>query len=180
MTASVNDAPGLPDILAPNLRVVFCGINPGLTSAALGRHFAGRSNRFWKTLHLAGFTREEIAPENGRLILSEGCGLTTAVARPTARADELSLNEFERAALGLSAKMARYSPKYVAFLGKAAFAAIFERKLVEWGKQDGCLEDRRHGSCLIPAASIVPSAWINWFALTASFALPRSHHDRIF
>ena len=136
MTASVNDAPGLPDILAPNLRVVFCGINPGLTSAALGRHFAGRSNRFWKTLHLAGFTREEIAPENGRLILAEGCGLTTAVARPTARADELSLNEFARAALGLSAKMARYSPKYVAFLGKAAFAAIFERKLVEWGKQD--------------------------------------------
>jgi TDG/mug DNA glycosylase family protein len=70
------------------------------------------------------------------LILAEGCGLTTAVARPTARADELSLNEFERAALSLSAKMARYSPKYVAFLGKAAFAAIFARKLVEWGKQD--------------------------------------------
>jgi len=136
MTASVNKTPDLPDILAPNLRVVFCGINPGLTSAARGQHFAGRSNRFWKTIHLAGFTREEIAPENGRLILAEGYGLTTAVARPTSRADELSLNEFERAAMGLSAKMARYSPKYVAFLGKAAFAAIFARKLVEWGKQD--------------------------------------------
>jgi TDG/mug DNA glycosylase family protein len=127
---------GLRDILAPNLRVVFCGLNPGLTSAVLGQHFAGRSNRFWKTLHLAGFTAEQIAPENSELILAQGCGLTTAVARPTARADELSRDEFERAAAKLSAKMARYSPRYVAFLGKAAFAAIFDRPLVSWGKQD--------------------------------------------
>jgi hypothetical protein len=110
------------------------------------------------------------------LILAYGCGLTTAVERPTSRADELSRAEFARAASGLSAKIARYSPKYVAFLGKAAFATIFDGKLVEWGKQDGCLEDRRHGSCLIPAASIVPLAWINSFALTANFA-PRINHD---
>lgn len=128
--------PGLPDILAPNLRVVFCGINPGLKSAVLGHHFAKRSNRFWKTIHLAGFTPEEIAPEQGELILNSGCGLTTAVARPTARAAELSRDEFGRAASGLSAKIARYSPKYLAFLGKAAFAAIFAMKLVEWGRQD--------------------------------------------
>lgn len=127
---------GLPDILAPNLRVVFCGINPGLTSAALGHHFAGRSNRFWKTIYLAGFTSEEIAPEHGKLILAYGCGLTTAVARPTSRAEELSQDEFARAASGLSAKIARYSPGYVAFLGKAAFAAIFGMKIVEWGRQD--------------------------------------------
>jgi TDG/mug DNA glycosylase family protein len=127
---------GLRDILAPNLRVVFCGLNPGLTSAVLGQHFAGRGNRFWKTLHLAGFTPEQIAPENSGLILAQGCGLTTAVARPTTRADELSRDEFERAAAKLSAKMARYSPRYVAFLGKAAFAAIFARPLVSWGKQD--------------------------------------------
>jgi double-stranded uracil-DNA glycosylase len=130
---------GLPDLLAPNLRVVFCGINPGLSSAVLGHHFARRGNRFWKTIHLAGFTPQEIAPENGELILAYGCGLTTAVERPTSRADELSRAEFARAASGLSAKIARYSPKYVAFLGKAAFAAIFDRKLVEWGKQDALL-----------------------------------------
>jgi double-stranded uracil-DNA glycosylase len=128
--------PGLRDILAPNLRVVFCGLNPGLSSAVLGHHFARRGNRFWKTIHLAGFTSEEIAPENGESILAYGCGLTTAVERPTSRADELSRDEFERAAAGLSAKIARYSPRYVAFLGKAAFAAIFDRQLVSWGKQD--------------------------------------------
>jgi TDG/mug DNA glycosylase family protein len=132
----MNITPGLPDILAPNLRVVFCGLNPGLTSAAQGRHFARRSNRFWKTLHLAGFTKEEISPDHGESILAAGCGLTTAVARPTARADALSQDEFVRAASVLSAKIARYAPKYVAFLGKAAFATIFDRKLVEWGKQD--------------------------------------------
>jgi double-stranded uracil-DNA glycosylase len=131
--------PGLRDILAPNLRVVFCGINPGLKSAVLGHHFAGRSNRFWKTIHLAGFTPEEIAPENGESILSHRCGLTTAVARPTSRADELSRDEFTRAAAALAAKMARYSPGYVAFLGKAAFAAIFDAQLVEWGKQDALI-----------------------------------------
>jgi len=136
LTAPTNIAPGLPDILAPNLRVVFCGINPGLRSAALGHHFAGRGNRFWKTIHLAGFTPEEIAPENGKSILTHRCGLTTAVERPTSRADELSRDEFERAALGLSAKIERYSPSYVAFLGKPAFSAIFDRKIVSWGKQD--------------------------------------------
>lgn len=127
---------GLRDILGPNLRVVFCGLNPGLSSAVVGHHFARRGNRFWKTIHLAGFTREEITPENGELILADGCGLTTAVGRPTSRADELSRDEFEGAAAGLSAKIARYAPKYIAFLGKAAFAAIFDRKLVSWGKQD--------------------------------------------
>jgi TDG/mug DNA glycosylase family protein len=132
----MNVIPGLRDLLAPNLRVVFCGINPGLQSAVLGHHFARRSNRFWKTIHLAGFTPEEIAPENGESILAHGCGLTTAVAIPTARADELSRDDFERAASVLSAKIARYSPHCVAFLGKAACAAIFNMKSVSWGPQD--------------------------------------------
>lgn len=139
LTESTNVTPGLRDILAPNLRVVFCGINPGLRAATLGHHFAGRGNRFWKTIHLAGFTREEIAPENDELVLAYRCGLTTAVARPTSRADELSRDEFEHATFGLSAKIARYLPKYVAFLGKPAFSAIFSRKSVSWGKQDALL-----------------------------------------
>jgi TDG/mug DNA glycosylase family protein len=131
--------PGLRDILAPNLLVVFCGINPGLKSAALGHHFAGRGNRFWKTIYLAGFTREEIVPEHGELILAYRCGLTTAVERPTSRADELSRDDFESAASGLSAKITRYSPNYVAFLGKPAFSAIFGMRLVAWGKQEALL-----------------------------------------
>lgn len=139
MTASTNDISGLRDILAPNLRVVFCGINPGFKSAMVGYHFASRGNRFWKTIHLAGFTLGQIAPENGELILAQGYGLTTAVERPTARADELSRDEFERAASGLATKIAHYSPSYVAFLGKPAFAAIFQKKSVSWGKQDALL-----------------------------------------
>jgi double-stranded uracil-DNA glycosylase len=136
LTASANVTLGLRDILAPNLRVVFCGINPGLSSATLGYHFVRRGNRFWKTIYLAGFTSEQIAPENGESILAYGCGLTTAVERPTSRADELSRDEFERAASGLSAKIAHYAPRCVAFLGKPAFSVIFGRKLVSWGKQD--------------------------------------------
>jgi double-stranded uracil-DNA glycosylase len=136
LTTLMNASHGLQDILAPNLHVVFCGINPGLKSAALGHHFAGRGNRFWKTIHLAGFTSEEIAPENDASVLAHKCGLTTAVERPTSRADQLSRDEFEHAASGLSAKIALYSPRYVAFLGKPAFAAIYGRKWVPWGKQD--------------------------------------------
>jgi TDG/mug DNA glycosylase family protein len=139
LTTLTNASNGLQDILAPNLRVVFCGINPGLKSAAQGHHFAGRGNRFWKTIHLAGFTLEEIVPENDALVLVHKFGLTTAVERPTSRADELARNEFERAASGLSAKIAHYSPGYVAFLGKPAFSAIFSKKLVSWGKQDELL-----------------------------------------
>jgi TDG/mug DNA glycosylase family protein len=129
----------LKDILAPNLSVVFCGINPGLTAAATGHHFAARSNRFWKTIHLSGFTSEQIAPENDASILVYKFGLTTAVARPTSRADELSRDEFKSAASSLSAKITHYSRRYVAFLGKPAFAAIFGRKSVSWGRQDPLL-----------------------------------------
>ena len=139
MTVSAIVAPGLRDILSPDLRVVFCGINPGLKSAIVGRHFANPGNRFWKTIFLAGFTREQISPENGESILNYRCGLTTAVERPTSRADELSRDELERAASGLTAKIARYSPIYVAFLGKPAFSAIFARRSVPWGRQDELL-----------------------------------------
>jgi TDG/mug DNA glycosylase family protein len=130
---------GLRDILAPNLRVVFCGINPGLTSAVRGHHFAGRGNRFWRTIHLSGFTQHEIGPEQDESILAEGCGLTTAVSRPSSRADELSRDEFERASSGLSAKIAYYSPAYVAFLGKSAFSVMFGKRFVSWGRQDDLL-----------------------------------------
>ena len=135
-TDSASVVPGLRDILAPGLRIVFCGINPGLKSAMLGRHFANPRNRFWRAIYLAGFTSERITPENDETILAYGCGLTTAVERPTSRADELARDEFERAASRLSTKIARYAPSYVAFLGKPAFSAIFSRRSVSWGKQD--------------------------------------------
>jgi TDG/mug DNA glycosylase family protein len=126
---------GLPDILAKNLSVIFCGINPGQTAATAGRHFVSRSNRFWRVLHLSGFTPEEITPENDRSILSYGYGLTTAVARPTRRAGDLTRKELALAASVLEKKIASFMPRNVAFLGKAAYAAIVKDPGVQWGRQ---------------------------------------------
>lgn len=126
---------GLEDILAEGLAVVFCGINPGLLAAAQGHHFAGRGNRFWRTLHLAGFTPHNVLPENDRSLLQFGCGLTAVVERPTARADQLSADEFTAAAAGFEQKIACCAPRFVAFLGKAAYAGLSGRKQLQWGLQ---------------------------------------------
>jgi TDG/mug DNA glycosylase family protein len=125
----------LEDIIAPGLKVLFCGINPGLQAAATGHHFAGRSNRFWKVLHGAGFTPTVFAPEEGRRLLEVGCGLTAVVRRPTAGADELGAGEFASAAAPFMATLARYTPWYVAFLGKPAYAALSGLRQVPWGRQ---------------------------------------------
>lgn len=126
---------GLEDILSEHLSVIFCGINPGLLAAAQGHHFAGRGNRFWRTLHLAGFTPQEIQPVNDRTLLQHHCGLTAVVDRPTARADQLSRDEFTAAAAKFEAKITRYAPRYVAFLGKAAYAALSGQREIAWGLQ---------------------------------------------
>jgi double-stranded uracil-DNA glycosylase len=125
----------LPDLLRNDLDVVFCGINPALNSARAGHHFSSPSNRFWGVLHLAGFTPHLIRPENDRTILNYGCGLTTAVERPTVSASELKSYEFHQAAEELERKLLHYVPRNVAFLGKPAFAAIFGKGRVEWGQQ---------------------------------------------
>jgi TDG/mug DNA glycosylase family protein len=125
----------LEDRLAEDLAVVFCGINPGMTAAAQGHHFAGRGNRFWRTLHLAGFTPQEIRPENDRTIVEYHCGLTAVVERPTARADQLSVDEFSAAAAAFEQKIVRYKPRFVAFLGKAAYCALSGQRDVAWGLQ---------------------------------------------
>jgi TDG/mug DNA glycosylase family protein len=125
----------LEDILTKDLAVIFCGINPGLKAAATGHHFMGRSNRFWRTLHLAGFTPHEVQPENDRTILQYQCGLTTVVERPTARADQLSVDEFKAAAASFERKITHYAPQFVAFLGKAAYSALSGQKQIAWGLQ---------------------------------------------
>jgi TDG/mug DNA glycosylase family protein len=129
-------APALADILAPGLDVVFCGINPATTAAVTGRHFASGSNRFWRALHLAGFTPIQISPEHGETILQYGYGLTTAVARPTRQARDLSRSELAQSASGLRGKIESYRPAVLAFLGKPAYAAISGKKDIAWGRQD--------------------------------------------
>ncbi|HVJ52072.1 MAG TPA: G/U mismatch-specific DNA glycosylase [Aliidongia sp.] len=129
----------LPDIIAMRLAVVFCGINPGMSAAEAGHHFVGRSNRFWRVIHLAGFTPAEIRPENDRTILQHRCGLTTVVERPTARAEQVSAEEFLAAAARFEQKITHYAPRFVAFLGKAAYAALSGRREIAWGPQPAAL-----------------------------------------
>ncbi len=126
----------LQDILSENLTIIFCGINPGLKSASDGHHFSGRSNRFWKVLHLAGFTPHEIAPRFDTTILEYGYGLTTAVERATARADQLSKDEFSSSIDHFRSKIEKYKPAYLAFLGKPAYQVFSGKKDVQWGLQD--------------------------------------------
>lgn len=135
MKPSIASTSALPDILAPGLDVIFCGINPGMRAAASGHHFLGRSNRFWKTVHLSGFTPELIDPLDDRNILDHCCGLTTVVERPTVRADEVQRDEFIRSAATLRKKMELLRPRCLAFLGKPAYQAITGKPKVEWGKQ---------------------------------------------
>ena len=130
----------LPDIVAPHLAVLFCGINPGMMAAATGHHFAGRANRFWRVIHLAGFTPQEIRPEDDRLILQHHAGLTSVVKRPTARADQLSPEDFISSAAGFEQKIARYAPRFVAFLGKAAYAGLSGQREVAWGLQPATIK----------------------------------------
>jgi TDG/mug DNA glycosylase family protein len=132
---------GLEDIIANHLNVVFCGINPGKGSAALGLHFANRSNRFWRTLHLAGFTPHEIDPEHGRTLLHYHCGLTTLVERPTASAGELARHEFTQAATGFEQKIHHCAPRFVAFLGKPGYSALSGQREIAWGLQPKLLCD---------------------------------------
>lgn len=125
----------LIDLIAPNLTILFCGINPGLKSSLDGHHFSGRSNRFWKVLHQAGFTPHEIAPVNDKTIVDFGYGLTTAVERATSRADELTKEEFTNSIEVFKTKMNLFRPKYIAFLGKPAYASFSNKKEIIWGAQ---------------------------------------------
>ncbi|WCM23684.1 G/U mismatch-specific DNA glycosylase [Paraburkholderia bryophila] len=133
--ADLDSPVSLPDLLEPGLSLVFCGINPGMRAASTGHHFEGRSNRFWRVLHLAGFTPEQIHPEDDHTLLRYGYGLTTVVPRPTARAADLSRSEMQLAGEAFQRKIEHYAPRYVAFLGKIALSAISGVPNIEWGLQ---------------------------------------------
>jgi TDG/mug DNA glycosylase family protein len=115
--------------------VLFCGINPGLYSAATGHHFARPGNRFWRTLHEAGFTERRLAPAEQRLLLERGLGLTNLVARPTGSAAELSPRELAAGRRRLEAKVRRLRPRAVAVLGLGAYRHAFARPRAGVGLQ---------------------------------------------
>jgi len=125
----------LPDVLASNLRVVFCGINPGLYSGAVGHHFARPGNRFWPTLHASGFTPRLFKPDEQFELLRLSLGLTNIVARTTARADELSANELIEGMKSLEIKVKHYQPKVLAVLGISAYRIAWGLPKAELGLQ---------------------------------------------
>ena len=125
----------LPDVIAPNLRVLFCGINPGLYSAATGHHFARPGNRFWPTLFAAGFTPRLLDATEDRTLLSLGLGITNLVARTTASADTLTRDELKLGAKRLENKLRTYRPQVVAMVGLGAYRVAFEAPTATCGLQ---------------------------------------------
>ncbi|GAA3764556.1 G/U mismatch-specific DNA glycosylase [Plantactinospora mayteni] len=125
----------LPDLIAPDLDVLFCGINPGLYSAATGWHFARPGNRFWPALHRGGFTPHLVDPADQAELLGHGLGITNLAARASARADELTRDELVEGGRLLVRKVRRYRPRWVAVLGVTAYRTAFERRTARIGRQ---------------------------------------------
>jgi TDG/mug DNA glycosylase family protein len=155
----------LPDVLAPGLRVLFCGINPGLYSAAVGHHFARPGNRFWKALHGAGFTEQVLSPFEDATLPVRGLGITNLCPRTTPRAEELSVAELQAGARALVRKVRRHRPRVLAVLGVGAFRVGFGRKDARVGRQ----EDAIGATCV----------WVlpNPSGLNAHYLLPALVHE---
>jgi TDG/mug DNA glycosylase family protein len=125
----------VPDIIAPGLRVLFCGINPGLYTAAIGHHFGRPGNRFWPALHGAGFTPHQFSPWEEAALLPLGIGITNMVERTTATAAELSPDEYLAGGRRLTRLVDAYAPRVIAFLGIGAYRSAFGRPKATLGLQ---------------------------------------------
>lgn len=123
--------------------MLFCGINPGLMSAATGHHFARPGNRFWPVLHASGFTPRQLRPDEERELLTYGLGITNVVQRATARADELSTEEYREGGRLLAAKVRRLRPLWLAVVGVTAYRVAFEDKKAQVGTQERLIGDTR-------------------------------------
>jgi TDG/mug DNA glycosylase family protein len=151
----------LPDVIAGDLRVLFCGINPGLYSAATGHHFARPGNRFWPALHRSGFTDRQLDPGEQFDLLKLGLGITNVVDRASARADELSPAELAAGGVALAAKVRRYQPDWLAVLGVGAYRSAFGARFAVVGPQPETIRGTR--------------IWVlpNPSGLNAHYTLPR-------
>ena len=125
----------VPDLIAPNLNVLFCGINPSLYSAATGHHFARPGNRFWPALHAGGFTSRVLRPWEEKLLLENAVGVTNLVSRATTAAAEITVDELRRGRKSLLSKVRRYRPRCVAVLGIGAYRAAFGVPHAGFGRQ---------------------------------------------
>jgi double-stranded uracil-DNA glycosylase len=125
----------VPDVIATGLRVLFCGINPGLYTAWAGHHFARPGNRFWPALHRSGFTPRQFEPSEQAALLPLGLGITNVVARATATAAELSAAELRAGGDALRKNVEHYAPSYLAVLGVTAYRAAFGEPRAALGEQ---------------------------------------------
>jgi TDG/mug DNA glycosylase family protein len=128
-------AQDVPDVVAPGLRVLFCGINPGTLSGQLGQHFARPGNRFWKALYGAGFTERLLTPSEQWTLLDHGVGITNLVPRTSKAASELTPGELRAGAEALENRVAGLRPRWVAVLGVQAYRTAFDRRRAAIGHQ---------------------------------------------
>jgi len=131
----------VPDLIVPNLKVLFAGINPGLYTAAIGHHFGRPGNRFWPTLHASGFTPRVFSPFEDSDLLPLRYGITNVAPRTTAAADELTVDEMREGGKKLVAKVKRYRPQTLAVLGVGAYRVAFDRPKAKVGRQEETIGD---------------------------------------
>jgi TDG/mug DNA glycosylase family protein len=157
----------IPDVIAPGLRVLFSGINPGLYSAATGRHFARPGNRFWPALHQSGFTPRQFRPDEQEQLLGLRLGITNVVARATARADQLTAAELREGGRVLRAKVGQLRPLWVAIVGVTAYRTAFGHPGAKVGPAGEALGGTR--LWVLPNPSGLNAHW-SAAALAAEFA----------
>lgn len=134
---------GVRDVIAPGLRVLFCGINPGLYTAAIGHHFGRPGNRFWPALHVAGFTDHVLSPFEERELIGLGLGVTNLVNKATRVAEELIADELRAGARALERKVRRYRPRALVVLGLGAYRIAFAQRRATIGEQPERVGDTR-------------------------------------
>lgn len=134
----VRDAYGksVPDLVKPNLRVLFCGINPGLYTAAVGNHFGRPGNRFWPALYEGGFTPRLYSPFEKEKLLDLGLGITNIVDFATARADELTKEQLQTGGQTLVKKIKKLKPHFAAIVGLGAYRVAFGDPNAKVGEQE--------------------------------------------
>lgn len=148
----------VPDVLAPGVRIVFCGINPGRASAAAGAHFANPRNDFWRLLHASGFTPRLLEPREQFDLLPLGIGLTNAARRTTRGSSDLRAADFAGARERLEDVVGRFGPEVLAFVGKAAYNGVFG------GRSELGLQERTLGETalfVLPSTSPANAA-VSW------------------
>ncbi|HKF14544.1 MAG TPA: mismatch-specific DNA-glycosylase [Gaiellaceae bacterium] len=164
-SSSKRPSSALPDVLAPGLQVVFCGINPGVWSARAGAHFANPRNDFWRLLHDAGFTPRVLAPEEQQRLPAFGLGVTNAAMRTTRGSGDLRRGDFAGSAERLAAIAEDLRPQWFGFVGKEAYRGTFGQR-PELGEQERRLGETRLFvlPSTSPANAAVPYAErLRWF-----------------